>query len=104
MQANKVIFALILLPVSRNTMTWLRETPLREVVPFDDCITFHRLLGTLGLLSSLVHTACHMVDFAHEVRSQRLIAVWTSTRQYAAISSPTTSPTNGRWASLVAAL
>ena len=53
-------------------MTWLRETPLRAVVPFDDCITFHRLLGTLGLLSSLVHTACHMVDFGHEVSSQRL--------------------------------
>lgn len=40
----KFNMALILLPVCRNTITWLRsKTKLGGVVPFDDNINFHKV-------------------------------------------------------------
>ena len=39
----KFNMALILLPVCRNTITWLRSTKLGYVVPFDDNINFHKV-------------------------------------------------------------
>lgn len=40
----KLNMALILLPVCRNTITWLRnKTRLGMVVPFDDNINFHKV-------------------------------------------------------------
>ncbi|KAG6518026.1 hypothetical protein ZIOFF_021427 [Zingiber officinale] len=38
----KLNMALVLLPVCRNTLTWLRSTRARLFVPFDDNITFHK--------------------------------------------------------------
>ena len=40
----KLNMALILLPVCRNTITWLRnKTRLDVVVPFDDNMSFHQV-------------------------------------------------------------
>ena len=39
----KFNMALILLPVCRNTITWLRSTKLGLFVPFDDNINFHKV-------------------------------------------------------------
>lgn len=39
----KFNMALILLPVCRNTITWLRSTWLGYFVPFDDNINFHKV-------------------------------------------------------------
>lgn len=40
----KLNMALILLPVCRNTITWLRKrTKLGKVVPFDDGLNFHKV-------------------------------------------------------------
>jgi respiratory burst oxidase len=39
----KLNMALVLLPVCRNTLTWLRSTWARYFVPFDDNITFHKV-------------------------------------------------------------
>jgi hypothetical protein len=36
--------ALVLLPVCRNTLTWLRSTWARFFVPFDDSIAFHKVI------------------------------------------------------------
>lgn len=41
----KFNMALILLPVCRNIITWLRSTKLSYVVPFDDNINFHKVLS-----------------------------------------------------------
>lgn len=43
----KFNMALILLPVCRNTITWLRSTKLGVVVPFDDNINFHKVCHNL---------------------------------------------------------
>jgi hypothetical protein len=39
----KLNMALVLLPVCRNTLTWLRSSWARFFVPFDDNITFHKV-------------------------------------------------------------
>ena len=45
----KLNMALILLPVCRNTVTWLRsKTKLGIVVPFDDNLNFHKVNFTTG--------------------------------------------------------
>ncbi|CAJ1927622.1 unnamed protein product [Sphenostylis stenocarpa] len=47
----KLNMALILFPVCRNTITWLRSTKLAYVAPFDDNINFHKILGKDVMLS-----------------------------------------------------
>lgn len=39
----KLNMAVILLPVCRNTITWLRSTYLGRFVPFDDNLNFHKV-------------------------------------------------------------
>lgn len=39
----KLNMALILIPICRNTLTWLRSTRLSLVFPFDDNINFHKV-------------------------------------------------------------
>lgn len=50
----KLNMALILLPVCRNTLTWLRSTRARPFVPFDDNINFHKVKD----LVKRVETSC----------------------------------------------
>lgn len=47
----KLNMALILLPVCRNTITWLRnKTKLGVVVPFDDNLNFHKVSPIINKL------------------------------------------------------
>ena len=39
----KLNMAIILLPVCRNTITWLRNTRAARALPFDDNINFHKV-------------------------------------------------------------
>lgn len=39
----KLNMALILIPVCRNMLTWLRSTRARLFIPFDDNINFHKV-------------------------------------------------------------
>lgn len=39
----KFNMALVLLPVCRNTLTWLRSTRARLFIPFDENINFHKV-------------------------------------------------------------
>jgi hypothetical protein len=43
----KLNMALVLLPVCRNTLTWLRSTWARFFVPFDDSIAFHKVINKI---------------------------------------------------------
>ncbi|MCI09064.1 respiratory burst oxidase protein B-like, partial [Trifolium medium] len=59
----KFNMALILLPVCRNTITWLRSrTKLGMVVPFDDNINFHKVIAfgiAIGVgLHAISHLTC----------------------------------------------
>ncbi|KAF9364779.1 hypothetical protein BGX34_000449 [Mortierella sp. NVP85] len=53
----------ILLPVCRTLISWLRSTPLNRIVPFDKAITFHKAIAWSIVFFSLVHTIAHYVNF-----------------------------------------
>ncbi|CAI0387551.1 unnamed protein product [Linum tenue] len=56
----KLNMALILFPVCRNTITWLRSTRARAVVPFDDNINFHKMIAIAIAVGVLVHGGSHL--------------------------------------------
>ncbi|EFH50938.1 hypothetical protein ARALYDRAFT_489958 [Arabidopsis lyrata subsp. lyrata] len=60
----KFNMALILLPVCRNTITYLRSTALCHSVPFDDCINFHKTISVAIIIAMLLHASSHLAcDF-----------------------------------------
>ncbi|MQL79991.1 hypothetical protein Taro_012450 [Colocasia esculenta] len=61
----KFNMALILLPVCRNTITWLRSrTRLGAVVPFDDNINFHKVVAAGIAVGVGLHAGAHLTcDF-----------------------------------------
>ncbi|KAJ9048586.1 hypothetical protein DSO57_1033611 [Entomophthora muscae] len=54
---------LILLPMCRNILSFLRTTYIAKVVPFDQNIEFHKMVGWTLLGFSLLHTFAHYVNF-----------------------------------------
>ncbi|KAI3830607.1 hypothetical protein MKX03_016439 [Papaver bracteatum] len=68
----KFNMALILLPVCRNMLTWLRSTRARLFVPFDDNINFHKVVASAIAVGIAVHTGNHLVcDFPRLVHSSQ---------------------------------
>ncbi|GAU36031.1 hypothetical protein TSUD_208000 [Trifolium subterraneum] len=61
----KFNMALILLPVCRNTITWLRKDPrLNYVLPFNDNINFHKLIAGGIVVGVILHGGTHLTcDF-----------------------------------------
>ncbi|PON81189.1 Respiratory burst oxidase [Trema orientale] len=61
----KFNMALILLPVCRNTSTWLRSnTKLGVLVPYDDNINFHKVIAAGIAIGVGVHAGAHLTcDF-----------------------------------------
>ncbi|XP_027340100.1 respiratory burst oxidase homolog protein C isoform X3 [Abrus precatorius] len=61
----KLNMALILLPVCRNTITWLRnKTKLGVVVPFDDNLNFHKVIAVAIAIGVGIHAIYHLTcDF-----------------------------------------
>lgn len=66
----KLNMALILLPVCRNMLTWLRSTRARLFIPFDDNINFHKIIACAIGIGVIVHAGNHMAcDFPRLVNS-----------------------------------
>ncbi|XP_021900242.1 respiratory burst oxidase homolog protein D [Carica papaya] len=61
----KFNMALILLPVCRNTITWLRnKTKLGVAVPFDDNLNFHKVIAVGIGIGIILHGGAHLTcDF-----------------------------------------
>uniref|UniRef100_A0A7N0RAS0 Uncharacterized protein n=1 Tax=Kalanchoe fedtschenkoi TaxID=63787 RepID=A0A7N0RAS0_KALFE len=61
----KFNMALILLPVCRNTITWLRnKTKLGVAVPFDDNLNFHKVIAIAIAIGVVLHGGAHLTcDF-----------------------------------------
>ncbi|KAK6158294.1 hypothetical protein DH2020_005608 [Rehmannia glutinosa] len=61
----KLNMALILLPVCRNTITWLRSSKLGYFVPFDDNINFHKqTIAAAIVVGVILHAGNHLAcDF-----------------------------------------
>jgi len=56
--------AFILLPVCRNFISFLRQTALGDIIPFDKNITFHKATAWSIVLMSVIHVVAHMFNFA----------------------------------------
>ncbi|CAL9165936.1 unnamed protein product [Musa hybrid cultivar] len=68
----KFNMALILLPVCRNTITWLRSTRLARALPFDDNINFHKTIAAAIVVGVILHAGVHVTcDFPHLISSSR---------------------------------
>ncbi|AEE34186.1 unnamed protein product [Arabidopsis thaliana] len=66
----KFNMALILFPVCRNTITWLRSTRLSYFVPFDDNINFHKTIAGAIVVAVILHIGDHLAcDFPRIVRA-----------------------------------
>ncbi|KAJ6688501.1 putative proteinDPH OXIDASE [Salix koriyanagi] len=82
----KLNMALILLPVCRNTLTWLRnKTKLGVAVPFDDNLNFHKVIAVGVAVGVGIHGISHLAcDFPRLLRAN----VVSSTCQHGSRSSP----------------
>ncbi|XP_009416413.2 respiratory burst oxidase homolog protein A [Musa acuminata AAA Group] len=68
----KFNMALILLPVCRNTITWLRSTRLARALPFDDNINFHKTIAAAIVVGVILHAGVHVTcDFPHLISASR---------------------------------
>ncbi|KAK4342361.1 hypothetical protein RND71_038177 [Anisodus tanguticus] len=66
----KLNMALVLLPVCRNILTWLRSTRAKLLVPFDDNINFHKIIAYAMAVGILLHAGNHLVcDFPRLINS-----------------------------------
>ncbi|KAA8534741.1 hypothetical protein F0562_029817 [Nyssa sinensis] len=66
----KLNMALILLPVCRNMLTWLRSTRARLFIPFDDNINFHKIIACAIAIGVLLHAGNHLIcDFPRLINS-----------------------------------
>jgi hypothetical protein len=54
--------ALLAVPMLRRTLTWIRRSFLGAVIPVDDAIDAHALLGQLLVLYSCVHGGAHVLN------------------------------------------
>ncbi|TVU05651.1 hypothetical protein EJB05_48822, partial [Eragrostis curvula] len=75
----KLNMALVLLPVCRNTLTWLRSSWARFFVPFDDSIAFHKIIAVAIAVGICLHAGNHLAcDFPRLIASSpdeyRLVA------------------------------
>lgn len=61
----KFNMALILLPVCRNTITWLRKHKwINSIVPFNDNINFHKMIAGAIVVGVILHGGTHLAcDF-----------------------------------------
>jgi len=54
--------ALIVIPMLRRTLTWIRRSPVGRYVPVDDAVSLHGLVGEVILLLSLAHAGAHAMS------------------------------------------
>lgn len=60
-----VIWPVLILPLNYVFTTQLRHTFLNRILPFDNAISFHRMVATIGGIMAVIHTICHTIDYAH---------------------------------------
>jgi predicted ferric reductase/Ca2+-binding EF-hand superfamily protein len=63
--------ALIVIPMLRHTLTWVRRSMLGRLVPVDDAVGAHALVGEAVVLFSLIHSGAHVLN-VHGGRLERL--------------------------------
>ncbi|NXF60020.1 NOX5 oxidase, partial [Ciccaba nigrolineata] len=52
----------------RRCLTWLRATPIAKVLPLDQHVVFHQLVGYVVLVLAAIHTGAHVANFSRLAR------------------------------------
>eukprot|EP00698_Gefionella_okellyi_P005644 TRINITY_DN15118_c0_g1_i1.p1 TRINITY_DN15118_c0_g1~~TRINITY_DN15118_c0_g1_i1.p1 ORF type:complete len:504 (-),score=79.14 TRINITY_DN15118_c0_g1_i1:41-1552(-) len=55
--------ALILVPVLRNFLSWVRGTRVNDIVPIDKAIVFHRRIGGMIIFAAIGHAIAHLCNY-----------------------------------------
>lgn len=58
-------YASLLVTMSRNTITFLRETFLHRFIPFDSAHAMHKIIAIIALLFTVVHCVGHGINLYH---------------------------------------
>ncbi|XP_044015108.1 dual oxidase isoform X1 [Aphidius gifuensis] len=58
-------YSLLLLTMSRNLLTKLKEFTIQQYIPLDSHVQFHKIAACTALFFSVLHTVGHMVNFYH---------------------------------------
>lgn len=58
-------YCLLLLTMSRNLITKMKEHSLHQYIPLDSHLQFHKICACTALFFTLLHTAGHLVNFYH---------------------------------------
>lgn len=58
-------YALLLLTMSRNLITRLRETSIHQYIPLDSHVAFHKICAMTALFFTILHCIGHIVNFFH---------------------------------------
>ncbi len=56
--------ALILVPMLRSILSWIRRSFLGAFVPADQSVEIHRLIGEVMFFFALVHTGAHIMNYS----------------------------------------
>ncbi|KAI8322405.1 NADPH oxidase B [Martensiomyces pterosporus] len=67
--------ALVLFPICRTVISWIRTTPLNRVIPFDHATLFHMVIGYSIVFFTLVHAGSHYHNY-WEVSKQTGTPYW----------------------------
>lgn len=58
-------YCLLLITMSRNLLTKLKEFSIQQYIPLDAHIQFHKIAACTAFFFSLLHTVGHIVNFYH---------------------------------------
>ena len=58
-------YCLLLLTVSKNLITKMKELSLHQYIPLDSSLQFHKICACTALFFSILHTIGHLVNFYH---------------------------------------
>uniref|UniRef100_A0A672MAF7 NADPH oxidase 5 n=1 Tax=Sinocyclocheilus grahami TaxID=75366 RepID=A0A672MAF7_SINGR len=60
----------------RRCLTWLRATWVLRVLPLDQNILLHQIVGYAILIFSIVHTGAHVINFARMSQTDGMYQLW----------------------------
>ncbi|CAL1526685.1 unnamed protein product [Lymnaea stagnalis] len=63
--AQMFTYASLLVTMSRNTLTFFRETFLHRYIPFDNAHDMHFYVAGLAVLFTVIHVIGHVINFYH---------------------------------------
>lgn len=58
-------YSILLLTMSRNLLTKLKDFSIQQYIPLDAHIQFHKIAACTALFFSLLHTVGHIINFYH---------------------------------------